>query len=114
MSSSPDLGEHAASELQAFASQFIASTRDYVFIRPEDHLLILRPNRVHHLNATATAMLHALYIQEPVDVAALVSQTAARYRVPEPQVVRDLDSLMRPSDPAFAEFIAAEREKYDK
>lgn len=26
----------------------------------------------------------------------------------------ELDSLMRPSDPAFAEFIAAEREKYDK
>jgi glycine cleavage system H protein len=26
----------------------------------------------------------------------------------------ELDSLMRPSDPAFAEFIAAEREKYGK
>ena len=25
-----------------------------------------------------------------------------------------LDGLLRPSDPAFAEFIAAEREKYDK
>jgi radical SAM protein with 4Fe4S-binding SPASM domain len=81
--------------LQQFAVSFVESTREYVFIRPEDHLLILRPNRVHHLNATATAMLHALYNQEPVDVAALVSQTAARYRVPEPQVVRDLDSLLR-------------------
>jgi glycine cleavage system H protein len=26
----------------------------------------------------------------------------------------ELDNLMRPSDPKFAEFIAAEREKYDK
>lgn len=26
----------------------------------------------------------------------------------------ELDNLMRPSDPAFAEFIAAEREKYNK
>jgi glycine cleavage system H protein len=26
----------------------------------------------------------------------------------------ELDNLMRPSDPAFAEFIAAEREKYQK
>jgi glycine cleavage system H protein len=26
----------------------------------------------------------------------------------------ELDGLMRPSDPAFAEFIAAEREKFDK
>ena len=43
--------------LQQFASSFIESTRDYIFVRPEDNLLILRPNRVHHLNATATVML---------------------------------------------------------
>ena len=46
--------------LQQFASSFIESTRDYIFVRPEDNLLILRPNRVHHLNATATVMLKAL------------------------------------------------------
>ena len=69
--------------LQQFAVSFVESTREYVFIRPEDHLLILRPNRVHYLNATATAMLHALYNQEPVDVAALVSRMSARYCVRE-------------------------------
>jgi radical SAM protein with 4Fe4S-binding SPASM domain len=82
-------------KLQQFAASFVESTREYVFIRPEDHLLILRPNRVHYLNATATAMLHALYNQEPVDVAALVSRMAARYRVPEPRLVEDLDRLLR-------------------
>jgi len=80
--------------LQQFAASFVESTREYVFIRPEDNLLILRPNRVHHLNATATALLHALYNQEQVDVAALVSHMANRYRVPEPQIVQDLDRLL--------------------
>jgi len=46
--------------LQQFANSFIESTRDYIFIRPEDNLLILRPNRVHHVNANATVMLKRL------------------------------------------------------
>jgi uncharacterized radical SAM superfamily Fe-S cluster-containing enzyme len=81
--------------LQQFAASFVESTRDYVYIRPEDNLLILRPNRVHHLNVTATAMLHTLYNQEGVDVAGLVGQMAARYRVPEIQIAQDLDRLLR-------------------
>ena len=81
--------------LQQFASSFVESTRDYVFVRPEDNLLILRPNRVQYLNRTATAMLHALYSQRPVDVAALVAQMASRYRVPEARIVQDLDKLLR-------------------
>jgi radical SAM protein with 4Fe4S-binding SPASM domain len=94
MSSSQDLGEHVTSELQAFASQFIASTRGYVFIRPEDRLLILRPNKIHHLNRTATDMLATLYAQAEPDVASVVSQTAIRYRVPEAQVKADLRRLL--------------------
>ena len=81
-------------KLQQFATSFVESTRDYVFVRPEDNLLILRPNRVHYLNPTATDMLHALYNQEPVNVAVLVSQMAARYRVSQAQIVEDLDSLL--------------------
>jgi radical SAM protein with 4Fe4S-binding SPASM domain len=81
--------------LQDFASRFIDSTRDYVFIRPEDRLLILRPNKIHHLNQTATEMLSALYAQETPDVDAVVRQAAAHYRVPEPQVRADLEQLLR-------------------
>jgi radical SAM protein with 4Fe4S-binding SPASM domain len=81
--------------LQQFASSFVASTREHVFIRPEDNLLILRPNRVQYLNKTGTEMLHALYSQETVDVAALVAQVAAKYGVPETQVEEDLDELLR-------------------
>ena len=81
--------------LQGFAESFIANTRDHVFIRPEDNLLILRPNRVQYLNRTGTEMLHALYTQETVDVAALVTQVAAKYGVPETQIEEDLDKLLR-------------------
>jgi RecB family endonuclease NucS len=36
--------------LQSFAGQFVSSTRRYLLVRPEDGVLILRPNKVHHLN----------------------------------------------------------------
>jgi radical SAM protein with 4Fe4S-binding SPASM domain len=81
--------------LQDFAAEFITSTRDYVFIRPDDQLLILRPNKIHHLNRTATEMLTALYAQETPDVAAVVAATAARYDVPIEQVEADLERLLR-------------------
>jgi len=82
-------------QLQAFAAEFITSTREYVFIRPEDQLLILRPNKIHHLNRTATEMLSALYAQETPRVASVVQETAAKYSVPESQVEADLDRLLR-------------------
>ena len=81
--------------LQDFATQFITSTRDYVFIRPEDNLLILRPNKIHHLNRTATEMLTALYAQETPDITAVVRETATRYGVPQTQVEADLERLLR-------------------
>jgi len=81
--------------LQQFAASFVESTRDYVFVRPEDHLIILRPNRVQYLNETATEMLDALYNRQTVDVATVVAETATRYGVPQAQVIEDLDRLLR-------------------
>ena len=82
-------------QLQTFASEFIAATRDTVFVRPEDRLLILRPNKVHHLNRTATEMLAALYAQPVPDAAAVVRQTATRYGIGEAQIEADLERLLR-------------------
>ena len=36
--------------LLSFVEQFVSSTRRYLFVRPEDGVLILRPNKVHHLD----------------------------------------------------------------
>jgi radical SAM protein with 4Fe4S-binding SPASM domain len=81
--------------LQTFASSFVESTREYIFIRPEDNLLILRPNRVHHLNSTATVLLHAIYNQDRVNVKGLVSEMADRFGVEETQIEGDLDRLLQ-------------------
>ena len=80
--------------LQRFAEEFVGSTRDYVFIRPEDRLLILRPNRTQHLNATACEMLAMLYGQETVDVRAVVADVAGKYGVDPERVGQDLDDLL--------------------
>jgi radical SAM protein with 4Fe4S-binding SPASM domain len=80
--------------LQQFATSFVNSTRDYIFIRPEDRLLILRPNKTFHLNATATEMLHTLYTSEHVDVEALVRDVAMRYHAAPEQIEHDLDALL--------------------
>jgi radical SAM protein with 4Fe4S-binding SPASM domain len=82
-------------DLQDFASKFITSTRDYIFIRPEDQLLILRPNKIHHLNRTATEMLSALYAQQDPDIAIIIHDTAARYGISEAQVEADLERLLQ-------------------
>jgi len=79
--------------LQEFAASFVESSREYVFVRREDNLMILRPNRVQYLNSTATEMLCTLYEQNPVDAAAVVAETASRYDVPEEQVAQDLSDL---------------------
>ena len=81
-------------KLQSFAASFVESTRDYIYIRPEDNLLILRLNRIHYLNKTGTAYLHELYNQDPIDVAGLVTKLATRFKVPETQVEQDLDRLL--------------------
>ena len=86
----PDLAR-----VQQGAKQFVESTREYVFIRPEDRLLILRPNRTHHLNRTACDILHRLYSQPAVDVKTLADEVAAEYGIGPERVVRDVDELVQ-------------------
>ena len=81
--------------LQTFANQFVASTRDYIFIRPEDSLVIMRPNKTHHLNEMARVMLGRLYAQETVDVAGLVGEIAAEYAEAPERVAKDLEALLQ-------------------
>ena len=82
-------------DLQAFATELVAQTKDYIYIRPEDGLFIMRPNRVHHLNKTAVAMLSRLYDNNHVpDVDAVVREVAVEYRVDEDRVRDDLYKLL--------------------
>jgi radical SAM protein with 4Fe4S-binding SPASM domain len=83
-------------DLQQFATELVNSTREYIFIRPEDRLIILRPNRLHHLNETAVMMLDRLY-RDPAgpDVEATVVEVAERYGVEPEQVRHDLLNLLK-------------------
>jgi len=83
--------------LQTFAAEFVNSTRDYIFIRPEDRLLIMRPNKTHHLNATACEMLQMLYAQDEVDVAAVVAHFAGRFGTEPERIEQDLEKLLKTS-----------------
>ena len=82
-------------ELQAYAQQFVASTREYVHIRREDRLLILRPNKTHHLNPTACDLLTTLYAQAEVDVEGVVHEVAGSYAVAPELVAADLGELLQ-------------------
>lgn len=50
-----------------WVSAFIEDVKDYFFPRPEDNLLILRPNKVMHLNKTAMRMLQLLFEGKDID-----------------------------------------------
>ncbi len=82
-------------DLQAFATELVAQTREYLYIRPEDGLFIMRPNRVHHLNETAVAMLTRLYDNGATpDVGRVISEVATQYDVDEERVRGDLYKLL--------------------
>ncbi len=81
-------------DLQRFAQQFVTSTRDYIFVRPQDRLVIMRPNKTHHLNETACALLERLYLQDEVDTDGLVAEVAAEYGVAPERVAEDLQKLL--------------------
>jgi radical SAM protein with 4Fe4S-binding SPASM domain len=82
-------------DLQAFATELVAQTKSYIYVRPEDGLFIMRPNRVHHLNRTAVCLLSKLYNDGSApDVEAVVREVAAEYDVDEERVRGDLYKLL--------------------
>ncbi|NLG26400.1 MAG: radical SAM protein, partial [Chloroflexi bacterium] len=81
--------------LQQYVREFIESTRPYVFIRPADGLLILRPSRTYYLNKMGLRMLDALYsAPEGPDAEAVVSTVASEYHVDPERVRADLRALL--------------------
>jgi radical SAM protein with 4Fe4S-binding SPASM domain len=81
-------------DLQRFAEQLVGSTREYIYIRPQDKLIILRPNQMHHLNETATVMLEALYSAATPDVEAVIALVGERYGVDAARARADLHNLL--------------------
>ena len=82
--------------LQRFATELVTATKDHVYIRPEDGLIILRPNRLHYLNKTAAEMLQRLYTRpDGPDTEALIEEMATTYGVDASRIRHDLTDLLR-------------------
>ncbi len=63
-SGSPDNGGQV---YIAWIDDFVRQIRQFIYVRAEDSLLILRPNKAHRLNRTALALLKATLGGEPVE-----------------------------------------------
>ncbi len=82
-------------DLQRFAAELVGATREYIYIRPEDGLIILRPNRLHYLNETATLMLDRLYGDpDGPNVERVVAEVADRFGADARRVRDDLRKLL--------------------
>jgi len=75
--------------------ELVEGSREYVWIRPQDGLIILRPNRLHYLNPTAVEMLDMLYgdPQGP-DAHRMVQHMVAHYGVEAERIWGDLERLL--------------------
>jgi len=89
------MAEQQTSDLQAFAEDFVMSTRPFIYIRPEDGLIILRPNRLHHLNETATFIMDHLYGDpDGPNVEKTVAMVSERYGAEPGRVREDVRRLL--------------------
>jgi radical SAM protein with 4Fe4S-binding SPASM domain len=80
--------------IKRYIESVVESTREHIFIRDEDGVLIIKPNRVHNLNPMASSMLSRIYSENCEDPYSIVEQIANEYRVPEDKVASDLKHLL--------------------
>jgi len=85
-------------ELKKYIESVIESTREHIFIRDEDGILIIKPNRIHNLNPTATQLLSRMYQENPDDPYQAIIDMAKEFGEPEERVATDakkvLDTLL--------------------
>ncbi|MFC1669164.1 radical SAM protein [Spirochaetota bacterium] len=71
---------------------FVNSTRDVVYLRDIDRLLIIRPNKIQHLNETAFNMLHLIYNMKS-SAEDTIRKMAEKYGVEKGRLKNDLVKL---------------------
>lgn len=72
--------------------KFMREIKDYFYVRPEDNLLILRPNKVMHLNTTARTMLELLL--EGNTVESVANRMSLGFHVDSQKVINDLAAFV--------------------
>lgn len=87
------LGGHGMkSATMASITSFVTSTREVVYLRDVDRLLIIRPNKIQHLNETAYTMLSGLY-RDGLTPEVMLRNVSERYGIAEPYLLEDLLKL---------------------
>ncbi len=77
-----------------FINEAVSSTREYVFVREDDGILIIKPNKLHYLNKTATELLSSIYSKPDGQSYDAVTEAARKYGVPEDTVAGDAKRLI--------------------
>ena len=72
---------------------FIESTRDVIYLRDVDRIMIIRPNKIQHLNGSAYEMLNSVYHMKmsPQDT---VDEMSNKYGIPSSDLMNDLVKLL--------------------
>ena len=73
---------------------FVQGTTEAVYLRREDSLLIIRPDRIRHLNNTGFEMLNSLY-QKKAGAEKTVDMIHDKYGVKKEIIVKDLSEIVK-------------------
>ena len=81
----------------AFAriDDFVSRTREAIFVRAADGVLMIRPDKTMGLNATAVEILAALYDRACRPASAVLAELAVRFEVASDRLVQDAAQLIR-------------------
>jgi len=80
---------------EAFIDEFVASTRQAVFIRRADGLLLIRPDKTLQINETAVDILEALYAREAPPARDVLEKLAGKFGIPRERMEHDAFELLQ-------------------
>lgn len=77
-----------------YIEDVVKSTREYIFVRQDDSLLIVKPNRVINLNTTATDLMWLLYSLPENEIYSAIEKISTKYGVGSETVSQDACKLL--------------------
>ncbi len=82
------------SETLSQIDSFVAGTAEIIYLRQDDSLLIIRPDRIQHLNSTGFEMLHSLY-EKKAGAADTVNFIHNKYGTGKDIIIKDLTEMIK-------------------
>ncbi len=80
-------------EIYTKIDSYVDSTREILYLRPDDMLLIIRPNKIYHINSTGFEILNGLYAEKKsaMDLALFLSE---KYRKDLNLITADMSEMI--------------------